>query len=263
MPTIFSRFAVYIAAVVIFISWLISNTFVTTLEADTQTMDAVQTEQAQAEQFSNLSNGQRELLRQIADIADSLDKLRNEGKHTEAGEQNDEDGAAAEQKWVESFQSDSAQLVENAEELEELAKRVQPTADLEKSIESSIQGAKAFDADVQKEANAYKQGKKAGQSLESGQDDANAESRKKYDEKMRADFERIVKMEEKYDQHNHQIVSLYDQMTTYITKRRDRSAEHSTVASFIAYVFYGIGTVIGGLGKWLENRNKARSPATT
>ena len=111
MSTIFSRFSVYLAAVVIFISWLISNTFVVTLEADTETMDAVQSEQTQAQQFSNLSNGQRDLLKKVADIADRLDKLPNEGKPTEAGEQTVEDEADADQKWVESFQSDSAQLV--------------------------------------------------------------------------------------------------------------------------------------------------------
>jgi chromosome segregation ATPase len=255
MPTIFSRLSVYIAAVVIFISWLISNSFVTALEEDTQTMDAVQSEQTQAQQFSNLSDGQRALLRKIADIEHSLDKRPNEGKHTEAGEQNDEDEADAEQKWVESFQSDSAQLVESAEELEELAKRVQPSADLEQSVESSIQRAKAFDAEVQKEANAYKQERKASQSLESGQDEANAEGRKKYDEQISADFGRIVKMEEKFDELDQQIVSLYDKMDSYITERRKRSAEHATVASFIAYVFYAVGTVIGGLGKWSENKH--------
>jgi len=256
MPTIFSRLSGYIAAVVIFISWLISNGFVTALEEDTQTMDAVQSEQTQVQQFSNLSDGQRALLRRMADIEDSLDKLRNEGKHTEAREQNDEDEADAEQKWVESFQSDSAQLVESAEELEELAKRVQPSADLEQSVESSLQRAKVFDADVQKEANAYKQEKKAGQSLELGQGDANAEGRKKYDKQISADFERIVQMEEKFDEIDHQMVSLYDKMDSYITERRKRSAKHATVASFIAYVFYAVGTVIGGLGKWLENKHQ-------
>jgi|SRR6185295_5468796 len=256
MPAIFSRLSGYIAAVVIFISWLISNGFVTALEEDTQTMDAVQSEQTQVQQFSNLSDGQRALLKRMADIEDSLDKLRNEGKHTEAGEQNDEDEADAEQKWVESFQSDSAQLVESAEELEELAKRVQPSADLEQSVESSLQRAKVFDADVQKEANAYKQEKKAGQSLESGQGDANAEGRKKYDKQISADFERIVQMEEKFDDIDQQMVSLYDKMDSYITERRKRSAKHATVASFIAYVFYAVGTVIGGLGKWLENKHQ-------
>lgn len=68
MTTIFSRLSVYIAAVVIFISWLISNSFVAALEEDTQTMDAVQSEQTQAQQFSNLSDGQRALLRKIAVI---------------------------------------------------------------------------------------------------------------------------------------------------------------------------------------------------
>ena len=263
MPTILSRLSVYIAAVVIFISWLISNGFVRALEEDTQTMDAVQSEQTQAQQFSNLSDGQRALLRKIADIEDSLDKLRNESKHTEAGKQNHEDEADAKQKWVESFQSDSAQLVESAEELEELAQRVEPAADLEQSVESSIQRAKAFDADVQNGANAYKQETKAGQSLESGPDEAKAEGRKKYDEQISADFERIVKMEEKFDELDEQIVSLYGKMDSYITERRKRSAEHATVASFIAYVFYAVGTVIGGLGKWLENKHWVRSPSAT
>ena len=254
MPTIFSRVSVYIAAVVIFISWLISNSFVAAKEEDTQTMDAVQSEQTQVQQFSNLSDGQRDLLRKIADIEDSVDKLRN--KHAEAGKQNDEDEADANQKWVESFQSDSARLVGSAEELEELAKRVQPSADLEQSVESSIQRAKAFDADVQNEANVYKRQTKAGQSLRSGQDEANAEGRKKYDEQISADFKRIAKMEKKFDELDQQIVSLYVKMDGYIAEKRKRSAKHATVASFIAYVFYAVGTVIGGLGKWFENKHQ-------
>jgi len=254
MPTTFSRVSVYIAAVVIFISWLISNSFVTAKEEDTQTMDAVQSEQTQVQQFSNLSDGQRALLRKIADIEDSVDKLRN--KHAEAGKQNDEDEADANQKWVESLQSDSARLVGSAEELEELAKRVQPSADLEQSVESSIQRAKAFDADVQNEANVYKRETKAGQSLRSGPDEANAEGRKKYDEQISADFKRIAKMEKKFDELDQQIVSLYVKMDSYIAEKRKRSAKHATVASFIAYVFYAVGTVIGGLGKWFENKHQ-------
>jgi hypothetical protein len=43
-----------LAAVVIFISWVISNSFVTALEEDAQNMDAVQSEQTQVRQFSSL-----------------------------------------------------------------------------------------------------------------------------------------------------------------------------------------------------------------
>jgi chromosome segregation ATPase len=253
MRTIFSRFSVYGAAVVIGISWLISNTFVAANEQDTQTMDAVESEKIQVQQFSNLSNGQRALLRKVADIEDGLDKLRNEGKQTVA--QNSEDEPDAEQKWVESFQSDSKHMVESAEEIEELANRVQPSADLEQSVESSIQRTKAFDADVQKEANAYKQEKEAGRSLESGQDEANAEGRKKHDEQISAASERIAKMEEPFNKLEEEIVSLYDKMGSYMTERRERSAKHATVAGWIAYLFYALGTAIGGLGKWWENKH--------
>ena len=50
--TIFSRLSLYIAAVVIFISWVISNSFVTAREEDAQNMDAVQSQQTQVRQFS-------------------------------------------------------------------------------------------------------------------------------------------------------------------------------------------------------------------
>ena len=255
MPTTFSRFSVYIAAVVIFISWLISNTFVMYLEADTQTMDAVESEQIEAQQFSNLSDGQRDLLKKIADIADRLDQLPNEGKHTETGDQNNGDAADADEKWVDAFQADSAQLVKSAEELKKLAQRVQPTADVEQSIDSSIRQAKSYDANVQDEANTYKRDKKASQSSGSEQSEANAEPRKKHDEQISADFQRIVESENKFDDIDQQTVSVYNNMATYITERRDRSAKHASIASLIAYVFYAIGTVIGGLGKWLENKH--------
>lgn len=263
MFTIISRFSVYIAAVVIFISWLISNTFVMWREEDTQTMDAVQSEQTQARQFSNLSDGQRDLLRKIADVEDSLDKLQNERKPPEVEGQRAEDAPDAKQRWLKSFQSDSAQLVKSAEELGELAKRVQPSEDLEQPIKSIIERTKAFDAGVQREANAYKQERKTGPSVGSGQDETNAEGRKKYDEQISAHFKRIEKMEETFDDLDQQIISLYDKMDSYITERRERSAEHATVASFIAYVFYGLGTVIGGLGKWLQNKNRRSSSGAT
>jgi hypothetical protein len=261
MLTNFPRLSVYMAAVVIFISWLISNTFVTTLEEDTQTMDAVQAEQTQSRQFSTLSDGERAVLRKLADIEDSVARLRTEGKQTEQENQGDE--VDADQKWVESFQSDSAYLVESAKELEELGDRVQPSQDLEQSIKSIIQRTTAFDVDVQKAASAYEEEKKTGPPSESGQDETSAEARRKYDAKISADFEIIAKMEGAFDELNQQIVSLYDKMDSYITEKRERSAQHAAVASYIAYLFYAFGTAIGGLGKWLENKHHVRSPVAT
>ncbi|MCM3905608.1 MAG: hypothetical protein ND866_28270 [Pyrinomonadaceae bacterium] len=255
MATIFSRFYVYIAAVVIFISWVISNNFVRALERDTQTMDAVRSEQAQAQQFSNLSDGQRDLLRKMAEIQDSLNQ-RNEGKPAGAEEQNDEDEVDAKQEWVESFASDCAQLTESAEELGELAKRVRPSEELEQSVKSIIERTKAFYDGLQREADAYTQERNTGRPSESGPDETDAEGRKKQDEQVSAAFEKVAKMEQTYDDLNKQVVSLYDKMHTQITETRQRSAKSAAVASFIALVFYAFGTVIGGLGKWLENRRQ-------
>src|SRR5689334_17065863 len=131
MFTVISRFSVYIAAVVLFFSWLISNSFVMTADEDTQTMDAVQSEQTQAQQFADLSNGQRALLKQVADIEDRLDKLPNEHKSTDVQERDAQDESDGKERWVKSFESDSTQLAENAEELGELGRRVEPPGDLE------------------------------------------------------------------------------------------------------------------------------------
>jgi len=256
MLNIFSRLSVYIAAVVIFISWLISNSFVMALEADTQNMDAVQSEQTQARQFSTLSNGQRDLLRNMADIENSLDKLHNASKRTAGEQQGDEEEADAEQQWVESFQANSAQLVESAKELEELAKRVQPPADLDLPIKSSAQLTEAFNEKVQREANAYKQALETSRSIESGQDETDTEGRKKHDEQMSAAYQEITKMEEEYDKLDEQVVSLYDKVDSHVSETHESSAQSATVASFIAYVFYALGTVIGGLGQWLGNKNQ-------
>ena len=261
MLTIFPRLSVYIAAVVIFISWLITNTFVTTFQEDTQSMDAVKAEQNESQQFSMQSEDERAVLRQLADIEDSVAKLRTEGKQTE--QQNHGDEVDADQKWVESFQSDSAYLVERAKELEELGKRVQPSQDLEQSIKSIIQRTTAFDVDVQKAASAYKKERETGPPSESGQDETSAEARKQYDAKIDADFEIIAKMENAFEELDQQVVSLYDKMESYITEKRERSAEHAAIASYIAYLFYAFGTAIGGLGKWLENKRQVRSPAAT
>jgi chromosome segregation ATPase len=263
MLTIFSRFSVYIAAVVIFISWLISNSFVRALEEDTQTMDAVQSEQTQAQQFSSLSGGQRDLLRKMADIENSLDKLHNESERTAAEGQGDEDEVDAEQQWVESFQADSAQLAKSSKELEELAKRVEPPGDLDLPIKSSVQQTEAFNAKVQREANAYKQAWETSRSTESGQAETDAEGRKKHDKQMSAAYKALTKMEQEFDKLDQQVVSIYDKLDSYVSERRESSAKSATVASFIAYVFYALGTVIGGLGKWVENKTKGRLPAAT
>jgi hypothetical protein len=256
MLNIFSRLSVYLAAVVIFISWLISNSFVTALEADTENMDAVQSEQTDARQFSSLADGQRDLLRKLADIENSLDKKLNAGARTEAAEQGDEGEADAEQQWVDSFQANSDQLAESAKELEELAERVQPSADLDQPIKSSVELTEAFDVKVQKEADAYKQALETSRSTESGQDETEAEGRKKHDEQMSAAYTEITKMEGEYDKLDEQVLSLYDKLDTHVSERRESSARSATVASFIAYVFYGLGTVIGGLGQWLGNKNQ-------
>jgi DNA repair exonuclease SbcCD ATPase subunit len=224
-------------------------------------MDAVQTEQTQSRQFSTLSDGERTVLRKLADIEDSVAKLRTEGKQTEQQDHGDE--VDADQKWVESLQSDSAYLVESAKELEELGKRVQPSQDLEQSIKSIIQRTTAFDVDVQKAASAYKEDRKTGPPSESGQDETSAEALRKYDAKISADLEVIAKMEDAFEELDGQVVSLYDKMDSYITEKRERSAQHADVASFISYLFYAFGTAIGGLGKWLENKHQLRSPAAT
>lgn len=261
--TILSRLSVYIAAVVIFISWLISNSFVTALEADTQNMDAVQSEQTQVRQFSSLSDGQRDLLRKMADIEDSLDKLHNTSERTKMEEQGDEDETDAEQHWVESFQVDSAQLAESAKELEELAKRVQPAADLDSLIKSCVQLTDAFNAKVKSEANAYKQKSETSRSKESGQDENDADARKKHDEQMRGPFQQITKLEDEYNKLDEQVVSLYDKLDSEVSKKRESSAKSATEASFIADIFYAVGVVIGGLGQWLANKNQGRPRAAT
>jgi len=60
-----------------------------------------------------------------------------------------------------------------------LAQRVQPSADLKQSVESSIQWAKAFDADVQNEANAYKRETKATLAVQHRCDREKAETERK------------------------------------------------------------------------------------
>ena len=256
MLTIISRFSVYIAALVIFVSWLISNSFVLALGEDTQTMDAVKSERTQARQFADLSDGQRNLLRKIADIEDGLDKLQNERKPGDVEGQVVEDESDGESRWVESFQSDGAQLAQDAEGLGELVERVQPPGDLEQSIKSIIERTKAFDADLQKEANAFEQERKTGPSVGSEQDETNAEGRKKFNEQIRSHLQRIDKMEETFTDLNQQVVSIYAKMDSYVTERRERSNEQATVALYVAYFLYGLGTVIGGLGKWVQNRNR-------
>ena len=263
MLTIFSRLSLYIAAVVIFISWVISNSFVTALEEDAQNMDAVQSEQTQVRQFSSLSNGQRDLLRKMAEIENSVDKLNNASERTKAEEQGDEDEADAEQHWVESFQADSDQLVAGAKELEELAKRIQPPADLDQRIKSSVQLTEAFNAKIKREANAYKQGLENSRSTRSGQDETDADGRKKHDEQVSAAYKEITKREEEYDKLDEQVVSLYDNMDSHVSEKRESSAHSATVASFIAFIFYGLGTVMGGLGQWLGNKNQGQPRAAT
>jgi hypothetical protein len=237
MATIFSRFSTYLAAAVLFISWLISNSFVTTLETDTQTMDAVQQEQVQARQFSILSSGQRNLLEKLVTIEESL---ANPAQASAAGNTEETDPALM---WVEFFQTNSAYLAKDAQELEELTRRVQPSAELEGQINKHLAEVKNFAAAVEKEAVAYEQEGSASQSAES-------------DQQLDAHFERIEKMEQTFEKLDQEAVTLYANLDTYITDRRATSAQQASTASSIAYIFYVIGTAIGGLGKWLETKNK-------
>ena len=66
----------------------------------------------------------------------------------------------------------------------------------------------------------------------------------------------IAKMEDAFEELDQEVVSLYDKMDSSITEKSERSARHAAGASFIAYLFYAIGTAIGGLGKWLENKHR-------
>ena len=79
----------------------------------------------------------------MAEIENSVDKLNNASERTKAEEQGDEDEADAEQHWVESFQADSDQLVAGAKELEELAKRIQPPADLDQLTGAHVRSSMA------------------------------------------------------------------------------------------------------------------------
>jgi acyl transferase domain-containing protein len=153
--------------------------------------------------------------------------------------------------------------VAGAKELEELAKRIQPPADLDQRIKSSVQLTEAFNAKIKTQANAYKQGLENSRSKGSGQDETNADGRKKHDAQVSAAYKEITKMEEEYDKLDEQVVSLYDNMDSHVSEKRESSAQSASVASFTAFIFYALGTVIGGLGQWLGNKNQGQPPAAT
>lgn len=244
--TALSKFSIYIAAVIIFVSWVISSTFVERLERDTETMDAVQSEQVQIRQFANLADSQRVLLRKIGEVGESIGKLDQRAQ----GVNVDDDLSVGELAWVRSFRSDTGEVAKNAEDLADLAARVEIEPVLDQAVSDGVERARALDADVQKESDAFEAVSLA-PTPES--DERSAEN------KTGTRYEAISSMESRFDAVSAEIVSLFDRVDQSVTEQQQASASRAAIASTIAYVFYIIGTAIGGLGQWVLLRGERNS----
>jgi hypothetical protein len=220
------RFSGYAAATVIFLSWFINNTFVASLQDDTQALDAIRSEQADAanlSQMDDLAEGQRELLKKIT-------ILQN-------GRSEDQENLA----WVESLESSSARLASSAQELEDLVNRVKPEdqEELVQAIKTSVVATETFSTEIHSQADTYKQGNTA-ESLDA-----------------------LEATDQGFDELSDTVVAHYEKMDTYMTEKRERSASAANTASIIAYLFSALGLALGGAGKWLEKKQSKSSTSVT
>jgi hypothetical protein len=209
------RFSGYAAAIVIFVSWFINNTFVIALQNDTQALDAIRSEQADAatlSQIDDLVEGQRDLLKKLTSL-----------QHGSSEEQENLD-------WVESLKSSSARLANSAKELENLVDRVDPEDQevLVQAIKTSVAETETFSTEIHGHADTYKQ-------------DKSAES-----------LDALEATDQGFDELSDAVVAHYEKMDAYMTEQRERSASAADTASTIAYLFYALGLALGGAGKWLE-----------
>src|SRR5262245_39397830 len=95
---VFVRLSSVIAAGVLFLSWVITNTFVATAEFDTGALDAVQAERAEVQQFSDLAESQRDIVASLARIDARLDGLGQGRDRSAAVPLEDEEAD-----WVDAF----------------------------------------------------------------------------------------------------------------------------------------------------------------
>jgi len=226
MQSTLIRFSGYAAAAVIFVSWFINNIFVTSLQEDTQALDAIRSEQADAanlSQLAELTDGQRELFKKLSAV--------------QSGSSESEDQADLE--WVESLESSSARLASSAVDLRDLATRVAPNDqdELLAAIKLSVEETAQLSAAIRDSAETYKQDKSAESLIALEATDATFET---LDAALTTQFE---------------------QMDAYIEAEHERSASAAETAGVIAYLFYALGMALGGAGKWLENKQRKAAVA--
>ncbi len=221
MISMLIRFSGFAAATVIFLSWLINNTFVISLQEDTQALDAIRSEQADAAnlaEIADLTEGQRRLFKQLATL------------------QNDSGGneEAANMEWVESLESSSTRLSSSAEDLQDLVTRVEPDdqEELVQTINVSVAETAKFSASIHGSADTYKQ-------------DKSAES-----------LDALETTDKGFATLNDALVEQYGKMDAYMEDKRTHSASAAETAAFIAYLFYALGIALGGAGKWAENKQR-------
>jgi chromosome segregation ATPase len=255
--TTFTRFAGFIGIVIIFVSWVISNTLVTAAEEDTQAMDSVQTEQAQVEQFSNLSSMQRSGIKRMAlmeiNLTDRLSKIKpSDNKQEEVKDQLDSGSM-----WLAAVATDIADLEERTNQLDELVtglgQRVSLAETTKSKVDATIKRAKELKETFDVETATYEQMKNdhllpsAPSQNETGD----------VSDAIEAHFDSIDKILEGYEAINDEVLSQYEAISKRVSDEHQRSTGLAKTGSTIAFFFYGLGTAIVGIGKWLENRTNA------
>jgi hypothetical protein len=262
--TTYSKFFGVIAALIIFASWLISNTFVSRLEADTRAMDAVRNEQTLFQQFSSLSSDQRTLIKSSTRIEIRLRELyANLIRHSGSVEMK-LNSAIAELKWIDDFQSDVNDLSRSAQRLGELADRIPLQQTTRQDVNSSVEKAKALAKQFQAERDNFKEEeRKLIASFKAGTNAMTDEESDSYTSLINSHSEKVEGVLNKYEDINSEILSKYEEIYRQSLGRRRYSAQLANLSGWIAYVFYALGTAIAVYGKWLETKKETKPANAT
>lgn len=218
------------AAIIVLASWLISNTLVARVEADTRSVDAVRNEQTQFRQFSDLSNEQRTVIKKLWEVVTRQRDLYAElVRHSDSGESN-LNSAIEELSWIEALQSDISALDRSAQRLSEWTVRTNLPENSRRSINVTVAEAKQLCSSFAQERGQFKQAQDKLLSSFTDSDGVNfseAES-DKYTTLINGHSERIDKLMEKYEATNDAIHSRYEDLYGLLSEKRNRSARLQT-----------------------------------
>lgn len=271
MAATFARYSGVLAAVIFFFSWLVSNTFLLRAQEDRDSMDAIESERRQLEQFSALSLDHRALSKSVASLRINLKRVSARAENSEAEASDVKSEAEDLLTWINAVQSDFGELDSSADQLKALAGRVPVDDVIRQSVEGRVKRAKELAAQFKRESEEYEREvgslvsargaeQVAGGDGEAGGEEANAGEADKRSAQIADHAKKVDEAERRLGPANEELLAGYDEVYGQAEVKRERSAARAETASRLAYVFSALATVIALAGRWLEDGSQRNPP---